>query len=85
MSHRILRGTLTGLMVWMLYAAFEYIFGSLAATARNPDPAFAAWYWKLTVELVVAYAVIGAISGAIIGAVFNSERAVVGAAILTVL
>jgi arylsulfatase A-like enzyme len=76
---------MTGLMVWMLYAAFEYGFSSLVTAGGNPGAMFSPWHWRLTAELVIAYAVIGAGLGAILGALSRSERTLRGAALLTLI
>jgi arylsulfatase A-like enzyme len=85
MTNRIVRGAAVGLMVWMLYAAFEYSFSSLIPAALNPDAMFSPWHWRLTTELVIAYAVIGVVGGAIAGALSRSDRALRGAVLLTLI
>jgi arylsulfatase A-like enzyme len=81
----VLRGAVTGLMVWTWYAAFEYIFSSLATAARSPDAMFLPWHWQLTAELISAYALIGLALGAVIGALSRSERTERGATLLTLI
>lgn len=76
---------MTGLMVWTWYAAFEYSFSSLATAARNPEAIFSPWHWRLTAELIAAYALIGLALGAIIGALSHSERTKRGAALLSLI
>jgi arylsulfatase A-like enzyme len=59
----ILRAVLFGVLVWMTYAAMEYVFSSVATAASYSKPMFSPWFWPMIFELAIAYLVLGAVLG----------------------
>jgi arylsulfatase A-like enzyme len=75
-SATIGRGVAIGFLVWIAYAIVEYLFCSVATAASYyPSAMFSPWHWRLTSELMLAYAVVGAGVGAICGVMLSGRAA----------
>src|SRR5215831_15446542 len=83
MTKRMLKGSVIGLLYWLIYGTVETALSMGVQLFQNPEMTVLPWQWPLIAKVFGVYAVAGLVLGAVVGTFLRELQT--GAALTLVL